>query len=526
MTIPMNNASDDPSPRRTWAVRDAASNVTRLMCAGVYLDESFRDRVLDLVNGDPDRYLAPTYGYDVAPIYRHARSYRDRHIITMIGAIGALALMVLLTAVGQSSTAELVVLLCGVWAAWLLMFFERLYVRSVLTYALRRSPSQAAEDQDIWAPPVNTVTAVSANTATPQDPAAGVVYYSGYRPFVGAGDRTRSWAFPILLVNKGSDALDMLFPQDRRPAPLGAITDVPDSPVREPAAPHAGSVEFTGADLLAYVEDKLRRVLNTEVTDERRIEELSIVRRWYRTAVAEKQPRPPRPDDLKSMAGLQGRENYGSPRQYLCVHIGSWQQEVVASVFVGFDIKGKTLYTDFHAHVLKPIRSGFHEVDLLPREISGGQIVRIAIESFGHLAVSALSAPFEALAAITRFFRAQSRPLKSTTAIPAPFYGGLKDYGARESMREIAAGPTHHHFFQSIDAEKYIAIVERWVDAAILDFLEEQHIDTREFRSKRNELVNLGIIQTGGNMRNDGIAVGTAASVVNKIAEKFGATPE
>jgi hypothetical protein len=54
----------------------ADSAATRHLCAGVYVDRSFRDLVLRRAHNDPRRRVAPSYGFDLVPVVRHAwRSY-------------------------------------------------------------------------------------------------------------------------------------------------------------------------------------------------------------------------------------------------------------------------------------------------------------------------------------------------------------------------------------------------------------------------------------------------------------------
>lgn len=45
---------------------------TRHLCAGVYVDERFRDLVIDEVCTAPHRRVAPSYGFDVVPVMHHA----------------------------------------------------------------------------------------------------------------------------------------------------------------------------------------------------------------------------------------------------------------------------------------------------------------------------------------------------------------------------------------------------------------------------------------------------------------------
>ncbi len=48
------------------------ADATRHLCAGVYLDQHFRDEVIHRVHNDPYHRLAPSYGFDLVPIVDHA----------------------------------------------------------------------------------------------------------------------------------------------------------------------------------------------------------------------------------------------------------------------------------------------------------------------------------------------------------------------------------------------------------------------------------------------------------------------
>ncbi|MGW4816227.1 hypothetical protein ACWEPB_31885 [Kitasatospora cineracea] len=51
---------------------DSPTAATRHLCAGVYVDEKFRDLVIDRVCNAPHRRVAPSYGFDVIPVMHHA----------------------------------------------------------------------------------------------------------------------------------------------------------------------------------------------------------------------------------------------------------------------------------------------------------------------------------------------------------------------------------------------------------------------------------------------------------------------
>ncbi|GAA1685520.1 hypothetical protein [Streptomyces yatensis] len=63
--VPSPPAADDASPYAT-------SEATRLLCAGTYLDDDFRDAVLDELYVHEERAVAPSLGVDAARVLAHA----------------------------------------------------------------------------------------------------------------------------------------------------------------------------------------------------------------------------------------------------------------------------------------------------------------------------------------------------------------------------------------------------------------------------------------------------------------------
>lgn len=80
---------DDATGHATGPVsRHAASEATRLLCAGVYLDDDFRDTVVDELLVHEERVVAPSLGVDVSRVLAHAlraRRLEAGWILLLIG---------------------------------------------------------------------------------------------------------------------------------------------------------------------------------------------------------------------------------------------------------------------------------------------------------------------------------------------------------------------------------------------------------------------------------------------------------
>ncbi len=94
---------------------DEPTAATRHLCAGVYVDERFRDLVIDEVCTAPYRRVAPSYGFDIIPVMRHAWRAAALSTVLRVALVGAVAVPAL---AGALPCAVLVG--CGLALLWLL----------------------------------------------------------------------------------------------------------------------------------------------------------------------------------------------------------------------------------------------------------------------------------------------------------------------------------------------------------------------------------------------------------------------
>ncbi|MFF9621909.1 hypothetical protein [Streptomyces griseosporeus] len=65
-----------------------ASEATRLLCAGTYLDSGYRDRVIEELHLNEQRIAAPSLGYDAARVLAHALRARRQELLWSAAVIG------------------------------------------------------------------------------------------------------------------------------------------------------------------------------------------------------------------------------------------------------------------------------------------------------------------------------------------------------------------------------------------------------------------------------------------------------
>lgn len=491
---------------RAPASQDTArtSDVTRLLSAGAETDPVFAQRVVTELVHRRDRFAAPSYGYDAVTVLGHAlaaqRRRRNKQVL-VAAAIGQWLLFGVLGPEldGLGAEAFWITLVLWLWGVWAANLHERVLQRQTLTLHLRRPFGPRKKCGFHGVAPMDPVLTedLGDQIRQEQDTTAGVVFYSGYEPFVGAGTPWRTWSFAVLL--EGADG-----EQGSAGAVLSGIPG--QGAGSRPAGVRPDPEPFTAEELTAYVERELNcRLLAEDLAEDQRLTGLEVCRRLYARAVGPVRPDPAR--RFRAHVQLQGSDadSYDGAREYLCVRVGSWSQELVTSVFVNVDLKGKTLYTQLHGYVLMPIRAEYHEVDGLPERVSSSDVWSMAWSALKDLLVEVaevgvllFTLPFRVPGLLRRLKHSVSEG-KAVEPV------GLTDWGARVSLREMAASRSFHHFFQEADAAKYLKIVERRTLDVILDFLEEHRVDTAEYRDRQTTLLNVGIMQTGsGTVVNNG----------------------
>lgn len=484
---------------------DATSDATRLLCAGTYLSDSYRAAVIRELYLAQYRYVAPSYGYDVVPILGHALAAHRLRGLQLAATLTATAVCLLLTSTGALN--PLIALMLLWWACWGAAFLARVSTLESLMKRLR--PAREPDGFDGSYPQSSRLTDERVRELTEQQRAdRGVVYYGGYKPFVGAGVELDDWSTPVLLVPERPNPLfDLEGDQDE-----DGVDEYGDAGADDEDEDDGELIAFTVREITDYVAEQLHRDLVADPEPNERIEGLVIERRKFARAIAKHASGTI--DARVDSSQLHWEESYDAAREYLCVRIGSWQQELVTSIFVGFDIRGNTLHMEFHPYVLLPIRRSFHLVDRLPDRMSRRLLARVARDTLFALPFEVLSLLLHPLALrlpaaadVAEFLdrKVAKRQRKNTSFGDNAF--GLARYaeheinrGANTSVRELAAQDRVQHFFQYSDLNKYRGVVERSLLRSIETFLEEHNVDLTDFRGAQSNI----LYQSIGNVQADG----------------------
>ncbi|MFB6888179.1 hypothetical protein ACFCX4_02555 [Kitasatospora sp. NPDC056327] len=496
---------------------DARSRATRLLAAGTYLSPDYRRAVIRELLTHRARAVAPSFGYDAVPVLAHALAARklQRDSWVYLGA-GAVLLFVL---AGADVIGRYSFLLLAGWLWWSADYLRRVATLHTLVTRLKdRGPNGGAAGGFDGGRPSSPLLddALVGKIDGEQSARDGLAYFGGYRPFVGAGTRLRRWSNAQLLLGEpeeGNDAADLV-------ARILGRTEPDPDPRRagEPAGPVVTGrrpvVPFDVAELAEFVQLHLTAELRDRARESERIETLTVERRSYARAVtvhdrSAGQGWSPLPA-IGADGGEHWAEGYGASREYLCARIGSWEEELVTSLFVGFDIRGNTLHTEFHSHVLTPVISEFHLVDRLPERLDGRLLLWAARDSLRHVLgrswrfLLPLGPLLAGLARLRRHYREGRRFEVELVTVADRSEFRLGRYatlavnrGARTSIRELACSDSYHHYFQESDADKYTRIVERRLLHLVERFLREHQVDLADHRRNQTTVLTGNHFGTG-----------------------------
>ncbi|WP_199272822.1 hypothetical protein [Streptomyces broussonetiae] len=475
-----------PAPGRLPG--DATSNATRLLCAGTYLDPVYRATVIRELLTHRFRVVAPSYGYDAVPVLAHALAARRLHR-ARLAVLGA-GLAVTFVLMGAGVLNAYAGWLTALWLVWVTAYLRRVVTLQTLMSRLRRrtDPAAPASAFDGSYPEHPRLTAeLVAKIDREQTADGSLVRYGGYKPFVGAGEPVRRWSTAELLTGAPAPVFEQ---HQRFPGAPPAPTGNGQEPRRQEV------IAFTADEITAYVAERMTADLRDRAREPERITGLAVERSTFTTAVTTRLGMW-QPDPAKADGGWE--DAYGSQRAYLCVRVGTWNQELVTTAFVGFDLKGNTLHTEFYSYVLAPIQASFHLVDRLPAALDGRLLLKVAWHTLRATPEAALRPALSRLRALlprllpwrwgkTRILVLQ--PPDTSEFRLGRYADTVLNRGALTSIREMATSDDFHVFFQETDTIKYTQIVERQLLQVVRDFLHAHNVDLAEHEARQTNILN------------------------------------
>ncbi|HJQ47226.1 MAG TPA: zinc ribbon domain-containing protein [Amycolatopsis sp.] len=453
---------------------------TRYLCAAAYLDSSFAERLVTKVLEEPLRAVVQSPALNLGAVLRHVAAARTRHLSRDAVLVFTIVLFLAGPAVGNFGMLALAIVV-----AWGAVFAEAYAARwGGAARALRRG------EFDAGAAPEPTRPILAEQIALAETYANGnVTAYSGYEPFMGYGSTVHAWSI----------ALDVTTPHHE------------DEPIEG----------FTVDELYARLGDALKTL---------DFPRLGVYERLFIDGADIHQDnrfltgRPVRPvtsvpEEL--MARLR-RHPEDRARPYLVTEIVGWGGELVFTAFLRVSLTSTNLFVEASYSVLPPMHSTYHVIDGLLHSPTPRQLIRLIGRSLVQVVPMVLVAvprtARQLFAGVRQSFKA-SRQRREMQQF------GSFDHGALISIREAASeargkGPGYHRYFQVLDKEMYVKVVEKKVFDTLREFLADKNIDPDELMRRAESIVNNGVIVSGNATVSGGALGGRAATVLGKVGLK------
>ncbi|MEV4629454.1 hypothetical protein AB0J90_24645 [Micromonospora sp. NPDC049523] len=299
-------------------------------------------------------------------------------------------------------------------------------------------------------------------------------------PFIGAGTVTHGWSFAVTLREIMSRI---------------TTTGQPDPEPEDPREP----VRLDPVALVRHVRAAVLRMRDSALPERERVAGLYLAPHVVADGVRDQDdplldPRSGMPYSEASQEALEAiiRSPQGGLRYYerIVVPMGGKRIEtedgraVLPAQSLGFEVvafvhlavEGGRLYTEFMATVLPPVRREYRLPDALHEDQINSRSVR---DTLGRFAADTATAPGRLVRGLRDRRRVVSR--MDRASLDSQEFRAY-DYGARLSVRELAAESHTRKFLQALDGWKYTKLLDRVVSEAIIDFLTDNGVDTTEFR--------------------------------------------
>ncbi|WP_320780434.1 hypothetical protein [Streptomyces sp. CRN 30] len=562
-----------PTPASpTSSVSPFASEATRLLCAGTYLDSAYRDRVIEELHLNRQRIVAPSLGLDAARVLAHA--LRARRL-----EVGWASAIVGLWVVGLPLTDRLLagyllpslLLAAGVavrgkeerpsLARRFVALVFRWYGRSVFTVFLAATVLVAFSGTD------DPLTTSDGRSGIEDVLRITLPLASGLAGGDGEVTALQAWLALLLFLavalcagaqrSQFARALaGELSPQrfpDVRSDPAEEnegrrfqyVRDRIRREQHEPLIMYHEARPFCGAGLdydtwVFAVEmrpsdgKRSRPLSNRVVLDTVRplLEKLRLPSEYAGHTVRDRlrwleidecvflpaeglSRRADAPYDRSSFethrvhAVEEGAEKR---RHFLRVRVGGWEEELVVTVFVRIHTQGRMLMLEIAPHVLMPVRADFQEADRTAYRFRSNN-------ALGKISWATARVPASAVRSLVTVCQAAAYGWQLLTG----GYDKALPEGPALSVRELGSARTGS-LFQHMDVDRYLRSVQERIARGVRIALSEHGYETGEFVQK---IINNGHIGTRfGNVSHSTFAMGDHARASSSVQADGPRPPE
>ena len=445
-------------------IPDAMHEATRYMCAAVYNNRQYRSRVLQELLHEKFRATTSCYGVHLPTLLYHSLAARRRMLLRNLALVSCTLLLVLFPRpIGY---------ICALCATWSIVAFESYSRRRfILAGSLSKVRFRLVDTPD--------ERRSSGGDSDPNRDSIPLIVHGSYGPFAGCGFRLDNWSIAVN-TNKGREEFGVRKqPKEFAIGELYQRIQIALTALKLPSCHIDHVVCVHGRDLRntdsRFFEGPLHRPRLRVPTDT-----LAII-----------------DNDMTQPA-----------RHYLRAQCLAWHGELVFFMFLRFQQASGSLFAECATTLLTPIREDYRSVDSMdpapPARALAlatlGALILAPVQYAASLFIAILAAGEIA----ARFFK-RWRDRRSILRI------GDFNYGPRQCIRELASSQTYQRYFQHSDKELYTKVLERQVIDVLIEFLDEKGVDTSDLRRRLVVVENRGVVMSGGEIRADSLAVGSAA---------------
>ncbi|MCX4982955.1 hypothetical protein [Streptomyces sp. NBC_00572] len=514
----------------------ASSEATRLLCAGTYLDDGFRDAVIDQLYVHEERFAAPSLGYDASRVLAHALRARR---VELAWAAGVLALWIISVPLTKGLIVLLIVpFLVLAVARWVRgrsatppvfrlvpAFVLRWYGRLMLLQSVLLLLFLAVGDEESGWQFLGDTAEVGEYIGLAVELAAQEVWGIG---------RLEVWitvAVPLLVAwavatqrgqfaralteelsrerfpDQGSDPAEraegarfrrlrdrIRTEQHARLVMYGA--DDPFCGAGEPYEPWSLSIELRprknldggapepldNSAIMRHVVPLVEALrvpsphgsprIQAAVRDRLRELELDEVVFLPVDGLPARGAAPYSPEGFEAHRSGAIEEGGETRRHFLRVRVGGWGEEIVTTVFVRVHTQGGMLMLEVAPHVLRPVKPLYRYADRIAHRYRHNHRFGRAVWALGRTPRSA----GQALATLGRSIGHAWRLLTEGHANALP-------EGPEVSVRELGSDDDAS-LFQEMDVSRYLKSVQDRVANGVTVALREAGYETAEFEQK------------------------------------------
>lgn len=323
-----------------------------------------------------------------------------------------------------------------------------------------------------------------------------VVVYSGYSPFVGAGFNLGGWSFAINVTVPKDDGLDG----------AGSAEPIPFQ------APELHEQIEIAIQNLHFDNLNLRDMLfvnGQEIRDEH-----ALLPDIYA-----------RPAQCLDAEQLKQYINRFDPkiRHYKWIRVHYAGDLLVLSFFLRCSLQANNLFVEISRFLLTPPLDAYSSVDQLKSDEGGisAFLARVVATMIAGVlsVVDAFLVPFTLIGRWLADWGERRRERREDKELREEIAENLLyNYGAEASIRERCSSGNYTRYFQRLDQEMYVKIIERTILDTIVDFLDAHNINTSDLKERRTTILNSGVIIQGGNLEAQNLAVGSNAQATQTVS--------